>query len=178
MSDSGLDSIHLENQRREEFRKAREELLGSVGEETRRAQDRAQDHARPDAPLDGSTLYHKYSDRIPPGLDFVLMDKDNIYQLQPGVNTIGRLSDNNVAIPDPYLSRRHCAILIHSNGDCEIHDVASKNGTFVNGKQIEGPTKLASGDEIRMCDRQYIFVRRADLKDDKSRGKTDRIESR
>jgi pSer/pThr/pTyr-binding forkhead associated (FHA) protein len=176
MSDTGLDSIHLESQRRENFRKAREHLLGAVGEETRRAASTAPP-VQQQAADGSSTLFHKYSDRIPPGLDFVLMDKENIYQLKVGVNTIGRLADNDVPIPDPYLSRRHCAILIHTNGICEIHDVASKNGTFVNGKKIEGPTKLASGDEIRMCDRQYIFVRRADLKDDKSHENTERTES-
>ena len=93
------------------------------------------------------------------------MDKEAVYHLKLGVNTIGRLSDNDVVIPDPFLSRRHPAILIHTDEKCELHDVASKNGTYVNGRKIDGPTRLNSGDEIRMCDRQYIFVRKADLQE-------------
>jgi hypothetical protein len=159
MTDSRLNSIHLESLRREEFRRARDSLLGAVGEQTRRAEQVVRN---PNAP-GSNTLLHKFSNRIPAGLDYVIMDKETAYPLKVGINTVGRLSDNDVAIPDPYLSRRHCAILVHATGDCEVHDVASKNGTYVNGRKIDGPTKLTSGDEIRMCDRQYIFLRRADL---------------
>lgn len=162
MKDPHLDSVHLDTLRREEFRRARESLLGAVGEQTRRGTP----VVSPDKTEDKSTLFHKLDDRIPPGLDYVIVDKESVYQLKIGVNTVGRLSDNDVPIPDPYLSRRHCAILIHAAGHCEIYDVASKNGTFVNGLRIEGRIALKSGDEIRMCDRQYIFLRREELKDD------------
>jgi pSer/pThr/pTyr-binding forkhead associated (FHA) protein len=161
-SDPHLDSVHLDTLRREEFRRVRESILGAVGDLTRRGEQ-----PKPGDKTDaGSTLYHKLEDRIPPGHDFVILDKEKVYQLKFGVNTVGRLSDNDVPIPDPYLSRRHCAILVHAAGNCEIYDVASKNGTFVNGNRIEGRTALKSGDEIRMCDRQYIFLRREEIKDD------------
>jgi hypothetical protein len=160
-SEPRLDSVHLDTLRREEFRRVRESLLGAVGEQTRRGEALPQPTGdKTDA---GSTLFHKFADRIPAGLDFVILDKEKVYQLKIGVNTVGRLSDNDVPIPDPYLSRRHCAILVHAAGNCEIYDVASKNGTFVNGTRIEGRTPLSSGDEIRMCDRQYIFLRREEL---------------
>jgi hypothetical protein len=162
-SESRLDSVHLDTLRREEFRRARESLLGAVGEQTRRGAVLQPPGDKTDA---GSTLFHKFADRIPAGLDFVILDKEKVYQLKIGVNTVGRLSDNDVPIADPYLSRRHCAILVHAAGNCEIYDVASKNGTFVNGTRIEGRTPLSSGDEIRMCDRQYIFLRREELKED------------
>ena len=161
-SEPRLDSVHLDTLRREEFRRVRESLLGAVGEQTRRG-EALPSGDKTDA---GSTLFHKLGDRIPAGLDFVILDKEKVYQLKIGVNTVGRLSDNDVPIPDPYLSRRHCAILVHAGGHCEIYDVASKNGTFVNGTRIEGRTALNSGDEIRMCDRQYIFLRREELRDD------------
>src|SRR5438876_622376 len=63
--------------------------------------------------------------QLPAGQDFVLVEKDAIYRLRVGVNTVGRLLDNDVVIPDPYLSRRHCAILIHATKASEIYDVAS-----------------------------------------------------
>lgn len=163
-SESHLNSVHLDTLRREEFRKVRESLLGAVGDQTRRGDSIKAD--KTDKTDTGSTLFHSLEDRIPEGLDFVILDKEKVYQLKVGVNTVGRLSDNDVPIPDPYLSRRHCAILVHAAGNCEIYDVASKNGTFVNGTRIEGRTPLNSGDEIRMCDRQYIFLRREEIKED------------
>lgn len=162
MSDSRLNSVHLDAARREEFRRAREALINSVGDQTRKASEIKQ--ALADAASEDSlTMSHQLSIRIPPGLDFVLMDKENVYSLKIGLNTIGRLTDNDVVIPDPYLSRRHGAILVHSDGRCEIHDVASKNGTFLNGKKINGPTPLKTGDELRMCDHQFVFARRSEL---------------
>ena len=41
---------------------------------------------------------------------------------------------------------------------CEVHDVASKNGTVLNGKKITGPTKLQPGDQITLCTRKLTFV--------------------
>ena len=39
----------------------------------------------------------------------------------------------------------------------ELHDVASKNGTLLNGKKIPGPTKMQSGDQITLCGRRLTF---------------------
>jgi pSer/pThr/pTyr-binding forkhead associated (FHA) protein len=60
------------------------------------------------------------------------------------------------------VSRRHCAILVHLNDGCELHDTASKNGTFLNGDKLIGPTRLKPGDEIRMCGKQFTFRSRND----------------
>jgi pSer/pThr/pTyr-binding forkhead associated (FHA) protein len=86
------------------------------------------------------------------------MDQEAIYPLRIGVNTVGRLPDNSVVIEDPHVSRRHCAVLIHAGDGGELHDVASKNGTYLNGRRIDHPTPLRTGDEIRMCDCRLIFV--------------------
>jgi pSer/pThr/pTyr-binding forkhead associated (FHA) protein len=72
------------------------------------------------------------------------------------------MPDNDVVIQDACISRRHCAILIHLSHGCELHDVASKNGTFINGHRLTGPTQLNSGDEITMCNRQFVFVTKED----------------
>ncbi len=71
---------------------------------------------------------------------------------------MGRLPDNDVVIDDPTVSRRHCAIVVHSTLVVELHDVASKNGTTINGKRLEGPTRLKDGDEICLCDRKLTVV--------------------
>jgi pSer/pThr/pTyr-binding forkhead associated (FHA) protein len=154
MADTRLNSVHLEFPRREEFRHARDLLLNSRGSHTVLA----------DAPSavvaggGGQTMIQGTAQVPPAGVQFWLKDQDAIYPLKTGVNTVGRLPDNDVVVQAPYVSRRHCAILVHAGNNCEVHDVASKNGTFVNGQKINGPRRLTSGDEIRMCDLRLVFV--------------------
>jgi hypothetical protein len=156
MVDPRLNSVHLEAPRRQEFRRAREALLGARGWQTVMAEQ-----AVPSEPSDGPhTIVQAPANpaAVPAGLKFWLVDRDYIYPLKVGLNTVGRSPDNDVVIQDAYVSRRHCAILVHSDLKAELHDVASKNGTFLNGRKLSGPTQLHSGDEIRMCDRQIVFL--------------------
>lgn len=158
MADHHLNSMHLEAPRREEFRLARSRLLDAVGDLTR--------CVAPPGLADSSssrTMIEELEERIPPDVEFVLMDKKGVYPLKVGLNTVGRLPDNDVVLEDPYVSRRHCAVLVHTSHCSELHDVASKNGTFLNGNKISGPVPLSSGDAIRMCDRQLVFISKADL---------------
>jgi hypothetical protein len=150
-----LNSMHLEAPRREQFRQARAKLIEACGDRTRCAIDQDAESASPD---DSRTMIQNLENRLPSGTECALMDKESIYPLKIGLNTIGRLPDNDIVLEDPYVSRRHCAILVHASNSFELHDVASKNGTYLNGCRLSGPTPLASGDEIRMCDRQLIFV--------------------
>jgi pSer/pThr/pTyr-binding forkhead associated (FHA) protein len=156
MGDQPLNSVHLDANRREQFRRARAILMDACGDLTRMANqvvDPDQSQAGP------KTVIQNLESRLPSGLEYGLMDKDCIYPLKVGLNTVGRLSDNDVILEDPYVSRRHCAIVVHTgeNG-FEVHDVASKNGTYLNGVKLTQPTRLVSGDEIRLCDRQLVFV--------------------
>src|SRR5207248_9898580 len=45
------------------------------------------------------------------------------HALAVGRNTVGRLPDNDVVIASPYVSRRHCAILVLPDGGCIIQDL-------------------------------------------------------
>jgi pSer/pThr/pTyr-binding forkhead associated (FHA) protein len=113
-----------------------------------------------DDQLGGSTI------AVPPGAGgvgatgrfaFYLKDGVNVYPLHLGMNSVGRLPDNDVVIRDECVSRRHCAVVIHHDLRCELHDVASKNGTLLNGKKIPNPTKIQSGDQITLCNRRLTF---------------------
>lgn len=158
MSDPRLHSMHLEGQpRRESFRAAREAIKAACGSHTIAGDVRI---LSDDERLSASTL------AAPPGLlnvgaasrfAFYLKDGVNVYPLHVGMNSIGRLPDNDVVVRDECVSRRHCAILIHSDMRCELHDVASKNGTVLNGKKIPNPTRLQSGDQITLCNRRLTF---------------------
>jgi hypothetical protein len=154
MNDPRLNSIHLDFPRREEFRRARDSLLEARGMHTLAA-ERGEGGL---AGIESHTLVQDPDDRVPADADHWLVDKDAVYPLKIGVNTIGRLPDNDVVIQGPYVSRRHCAVLVHTADSCELYDIASKNGTYINGSRINGPTHLRPGDEIRMCDRQFIYM--------------------
>jgi FHA domain len=155
MADPRFNSIHLDGLRREEFRLAREALLNARGTETLTAERGFGRDVAADA---FQTAIDKIVNLAPATAPYVLMDKDYIYPLKVGLNTVGRMPDNDVVIHDPYISRRHFAILVHAGDGCEVHDFASKNGTLVNGCRINGPTRLNSGDEIQMCNQRLVFV--------------------
>jgi hypothetical protein len=152
MSDSRLYSLHLEGQpRRDEFRAARDRVHAACGNFTLAG---AMSLLPPDDPGDAATVV------APPGtaLSYWLQDGDHLHPLSIGVNSVGRLPDNHVVLRDEHVSRRHCAVIIHRDGRCEVHDVASKNGTVLNGHKIAGPTKLKPGDQILLCTRRLVFL--------------------
>jgi hypothetical protein len=154
MMDPRLNSIHLPAPRREQFRQARNALLASCGEQT----------LCPEAPansVSSHTLIGHDAARAQSDLICWLADRDYVYPLQVGLNTVGRSPENDVVVEDAYVSRRHCAVLVHHDCRCELHDVASKNGTFLNGVRIARPTRLKPGDAITMSDRQLVFMTRS-----------------
>lgn len=157
MSDPRLHSMHLEGQpRRDQFRAARQAIEDACGSFTLAGDLRVLADDR----LHLSTVAVPLGGLPPPvagRFTFYLKDGSNIYPLHVGMNSVGRLPDNDVVVRDECVSRRHCAVLIHSDLRCELHDVASKNGTLLNGKKIAGPTRLQSGDQILLCNRRLSF---------------------
>lgn len=63
--------------------------------------------------------------------------------------TIGRSADNDIAIPEQHVSRRH-AVISFRDGIFMIADLGSANGVFVNDKRLTDPFPLAHGDIIRL----------------------------
>jgi len=162
MIDPRLNSVHLEAPRRQDFRRAREALLDARGYQTLEAELGDDDSdSSPSNTLIQKSVLSDPSKR----LHCWLADDQYVYPLKVGLNTVGRSSDNDIVVPDCFISRRHCAILVHLQNGCELHDTASKNGTFLNGAKLAHPTKLKPGDVIRICERRFVFV----TKDDKPR---------
>jgi pSer/pThr/pTyr-binding forkhead associated (FHA) protein len=58
--------------------------------------------------------------------------------------------------------------VVHAQDGCELQDIASKNGTLINGRPLQGRERLRSGDRITMCDRQILFLAREDLAEEPS----------
>jgi pSer/pThr/pTyr-binding forkhead associated (FHA) protein len=63
--------------------------------------------------------------------------------------TVGRAADADLVLADELVSRRHA--LVSQRGDgAVVEDLGSRNGTFVNGNQIHGPTRLVPGDQLQL----------------------------
>ena len=61
---------------------------------------------------------------------------------------VGRLQSCNLVITDPLSSRRHFEILLTGNL-ATLTDRDSPNGTFLNGKKVEGSVRLDMGSTVR-----------------------------
>lgn len=70
--------------------------------------------------------------------------------LNPNGTNIGRSSDNNFVLADNAVSRKHANIANSEQGPV-LTDLGSKNGTYVNGTQLEPnkPYLLKPGDKVQ-----------------------------
>ena len=87
-----------------------------------------------------------------PGRLVVLEPKDKRGTAYPisGVIGIGREPDNTIAITDDtYLSGHHAKVSV-AGGQVIVDDLASRNGTFLNGSRIADTRTLKVGDRIQI----------------------------
>ena len=80
---------------------------------------------------------------------FRLILEDREVALRPGENLLGRVEDGVAWIDAATVSRRHARILVEGD-QAILEDLGSKNGTFVRGERVLGPTPLVHGDVIRL----------------------------
>lgn len=76
--------------------------------------------------------------------------------LPAGATLLGRDAEPAAAFADVSVSRRHARVLVEE-GRAAVEDLGSKNGTFVDGARIEGPTPLRDGAEIRLGLASFTF---------------------
>jgi hypothetical protein len=166
MADPRLNSIHLDlDPRRQRYREAREELLAARGWMTL-ALEKVNGLAEDSDALPALMLIHP--DQILPDTKWLLMNPHTrqAYALHPGLNTIGRLPDNDIVLEEITISRRHGVLLVHVWSGCDLYDTASRNGTFVNGTRIHKPIRLRPGDQIELSRHLLVFLRESDCRSD------------
>lgn len=70
--------------------------------------------------------------------------------------SIGRDPRNQTVVDHPLVSRFHARIVLHE-GQWQVEDLNSSNGTFVNNQIISHPYTLSPGDTIRVGPYQFSF---------------------
>jgi pSer/pThr/pTyr-binding forkhead associated (FHA) protein len=75
-----------------------------------------------------------------------------------GPISVGRTADNDVAIPEYSISKRHCLFRIEGK-ESTITDCGSTNGTLLNGLPLvtSKPTPIASGNTLVMGRFAFAF---------------------
>ena len=72
------------------------------------------------------------------------------FPLGPGEHVLGRGSEASIRIEDHGVSRRHVRIIRTPEGGCQVMDLQSTNGTYVNGLAISSPVELREGDRLQI----------------------------
>ncbi len=81
----------------------------------------------------------------------IIDEQETAYELTEGQMLLGRLMGSSIEVTRPGVSGRH-AIIHGRNGEFELEDIGSRNGTFVNQERIRGRVKLKHNDSIRFGD--------------------------
>jgi hypothetical protein len=169
-----LGAYLLEHARREklalvsrpqiEFRTDERLALGEFGIQARLVQPAEPErHGAVEArPADmGHTMVYSTSDRHQSALEevgsgtsntrrraYVIADGKRLVVPANGA-VIGRSRDSDIVLDDSNVSRRHAEIS-PSGRSWLIQDLGSTNGVRVNGRQVDGPHPLESGDRIEL----------------------------
>jgi hypothetical protein len=97
--------------------------------------------------------------QVPAGGTYFLVSlaRGHRHRLKVGVNAVGRFAENDLVLDLHYISRRHCLVLVHATGGCEVSDTASRNGTWVNRRRV-GRADLFPGDRLDVCDQSFVLT--------------------
>ena len=101
---------------------------------------------RADAPRNGATMCWLVSgeERVPITSGEHVVGRGPSATLRIGLDPVAALHGDPTGI-----SRRHAMIAVADNSST-LHDMASKNGTFVDGVRVTAPVHLADGSQIRL----------------------------
>jgi DNA-binding winged helix-turn-helix (wHTH) protein len=109
----------------------------------------------PDAAVDATN-------RPPAGLPlpfprYVVTRGKQEFRLEAGETLLGRDPAAGICIDHPSVSRRH-ASLSTGPGGAVLRDVGSRNGTFLNGRRVDGSVKIDHGAIIGLGSIALTFV--------------------
>lgn len=65
------------------------------------------------------------------------------------ITPLGRDVNNAIVIDDPFASAEH-AVLTYRGRGWYLEDLGSTNGSYVNGRRVDGVSPMAFGDELQI----------------------------
>jgi DNA-binding winged helix-turn-helix (wHTH) protein len=92
----------------------------------------------------------------PPFPSYRLSRGEQEFLLTYGQNLLGRDPSAAVYIDHPSVSRQHARISIDAD-TAVLEDLSSRNGTFLDGRRIEGPTDVRNGAVISLGPIAFTF---------------------
>src|SRR5262245_4270337 len=82
-----------------------------------------------------------------------------LFPLDESLSVIGRQPESTICLESLAVSRTH-ALVVFQAGVYFVEDTGSSNGTFVNGRRIEGRTPLTESDSLQIG--PYVLALRLD----------------
>lgn len=82
--------------------------------------------------------------------------REGSVQLPVGETVVGRNVDCALRFNDPFVSRRHVRIVV-TEDEAFVEELASRNGTWLNGEPLKGRHALSDGDTLALGKRKLRF---------------------
>jgi uncharacterized RDD family membrane protein YckC len=87
---------------------------------------------------------------------FYLRTRTGQLDLSDGDTLIGRSRTCHLVLKDPSVSRNHSLLIVQA-GELLVKDLGSTNGSYVNGRRLEGVLRLHSGDRLTIGESDFII---------------------
>jgi len=90
-------------------------------------------------------------------LRYTLAGEEKRFVIEKDKITLGRGVNVDLTVHDKLASRLHCSVEFR-DGIWHIHDMNSRNGTYLNGEKVKS-SEIVAGDRITIGDTDFIFER-------------------
>ena len=87
---------------------------------------------------------------------------EQTFRILPGaVRTLGRATGADFIVDAALVSRVHCRLTALPDGELEVRDLESTNGTFLNGERVD-VARLAPGDRLQVGRVELVALKDAE----------------
>lgn len=109
----------------------------------------AKGRARPAAGITLGSSPTRLKSSLPATKGTLVLPDGGRHALSSHPATLGRSADCDVVVADERVSRRHARVVMMGDGHA-VEDLASTNGTYLNGARVAVLTRLGHGDRIEV----------------------------